>query len=185
MARTMDGAWKRFEDKLRDEEDVKRRQAENFQNSVIRDQQAIDAEIIRKMIIQEETRKELENQMVYKQIDNENEQRERRRKEKTSFGPEEDEILYQLLHNRKKDNVQATKDDLEDLIKERQNRSDFVHQLERSLDQNMVDQVTQAFHDEQRERKALDYQRKQDYKNSWIEQAIINEKVREVDNLFN
>ena len=49
----------------------------------------------------------------------------------------------------------------------------------------MVDQVTQAFHDEQRERKALDYQRKQDYKNSWIEQAIINEKVREVDNLFN
>lgn len=81
--------------------------------------------------------------------------------------------------------MQATKEDLEDLIKERQNRSDFVHQLERSLDQNMVDQVTQAFHDEQRERKALDYQRKQDYKNSWIEQAIINEKVREVDNLFN
>ena len=61
MARTMDGAWKRFEDQLRVEEDVKRRQAENFQNSVIRDQQAIDAEIIRKMIIQEETRKELEN----------------------------------------------------------------------------------------------------------------------------
>jgi hypothetical protein len=144
-----------------------------------------DAEIIRKMIIQDETRKELENQMVYKQIENENDQRERRRKEKTSFGPEEDEILYQLLHNRKKDNLQATKEDLEDLIKERQNRSDFVHQLERSLDQNMVDQVTQAFHDEQRERKALDYQRKQDYKNSWIEQAIINEKVREVDNLFN
>ena len=61
MAQTMDGAWKRFEDKLRVEEDVKRRQAENFQNSVIRDQQAIDAEIIRKMIIQEETRKELEH----------------------------------------------------------------------------------------------------------------------------
>jgi hypothetical protein len=61
---------------------------------VIRDQQAIDAEIIRKMIIQEETRKELENQMVYRQIENENDQRERRRKEKTSFGPEEDEILY-------------------------------------------------------------------------------------------
>jgi hypothetical protein len=61
MAQTMDGAWKRFEDQLRVEEDVKRRQAENFQNSVIRDQQAIDAEIIRKMIIQEETRKELEH----------------------------------------------------------------------------------------------------------------------------
>jgi hypothetical protein len=38
MARTMDGAWKRFEDQLRVEEDVKRRQAENFQSSVIRDQ---------------------------------------------------------------------------------------------------------------------------------------------------
>lgn len=87
MARTMDGAWKRFEDKLRDEEDVKRRQAENFQNAVIRDQQAIDAEIIRKMMIQEETRKELENQMVFKQIDNENDLRERRRKENTHFGP--------------------------------------------------------------------------------------------------
>jgi hypothetical protein len=61
MAQTMDGAWKRFEDQLRVEEDVKRRQAENFQNSVIRDQQAIDAEIIRKMIIHEETRKELEH----------------------------------------------------------------------------------------------------------------------------
>jgi len=49
----------------------------------------------------------------------------------------------------------------------------------------MVDQVTQAFHDEQRERKALDYSRKQDFKNAWIEQAIINEKARAVDNLFN
>ena len=65
--------------------------------------------------------------MVYKQIENDNDKRERRRKEKTSFGPEEDEILFQMLHNRKKDNVQATKEDLEELIKERQNRSDFVH----------------------------------------------------------
>jgi hypothetical protein len=35
-----------------------------------------------------------------------------------------------------------------------------VGQLERSLDQNMVEQMVQAFHDEQRERKALEYQRK-------------------------
>ena len=185
MARTMDGAWKRFEDQLRMEEEVKRRQAENFQNAVIRDQQAIDAEIVRKMMVQEETRKELENQMVFKQIENDNELRERRRKEKTSFGPEEDELLYQMLAERRKDAKQATKQDLEELIRERQDRGDFVHKLERSLDQNMVDQVTQAFHDDQRERKALDYQRKQDFKNAWIEQAIINEKVRAVDNLFN
>jgi hypothetical protein len=49
----------------------------------------------------------------------------------------------------------------------------------------MVDQTVQAFHEEQRERKALDHQRKQDLKNAWIEQAIINEKVRNIENLFN
>jgi hypothetical protein len=51
MARTLDGAWKRFEDQLRYEEEAKRRQAESFQNAVIRDQQAIDADIIRKMMV--------------------------------------------------------------------------------------------------------------------------------------
>ncbi len=49
----------------------------------------------------------------------------------------------------------------------------------------MVEQMVQAFHEEQRERKALDNQRKQDLKNAWIEQAMINEKVRNIDNLFN
>ena len=60
-----------------------------------------------------------------------------------------------------------------------------MNRLEKNLDQNMVGQTVQAFHDEQRERKALDYQRKQDFKNSWIEQALINDKVRTIDNLFN
>lgn len=49
----------------------------------------------------------------------------------------------------------------------------------------MVDQTVQAFHEEQRERKALDYQRKQDLKNAWIEQSLINEKARNIENLFN
>jgi hypothetical protein len=35
-----------------------------------------------------------------------------------------------------------------------------MNRLEKNLDQNMVGQTVQAFHDEQRERKALDYQRK-------------------------
>ena len=139
MARTLDGAWKRFEDQLRYEEDVKRRQAENFQNAVVRDHQAIEAEIIRKMVQQEENRKELENQMVYKQMENEQERIERRKKERTSFGPEEDELLYQMLENRKKESKEMTRQDLEELIKERQNRSDFVFNLERTLDQSMVD----------------------------------------------
>ena len=119
MARTMDGAWKRFEDQLRLEEEIKRRQAESFQNAVIRDQQAIDAEVIRKMIIQEETRKELENQIVFKQYENEQEEKERRRKQRTNFGPEEDELLYQMLKERKQEAKQSTKHDLEELIKER------------------------------------------------------------------
>ena len=134
MSRTLDGAWRRFEEQLRHEEESKRRQAENFTNAVIRDQQAIDAEVIRKMMIQEETRKELENQIVYKQLENEAEERERRKKERTSFGPEEDELLYQMMLARRNENKQATKQDLEELIKERQNKSDFVYSLERSLD---------------------------------------------------
>ena len=123
--------------------------------------------------------------MMLKSIENEQDLRERRKKERTSFGPEEDEILYQMLKDRRQELKQTVKQDLESLIRERQDKSDFVHKLERTLDQNMVDQVTQAFHDEQRERKALDYSRKQDFKNAWIEQAIINEKARAVDNLFN
>jgi|LauGreDrversion4_2_1035121.scaffolds.fasta_scaffold1360206_1 hypothetical protein len=39
MAKTLDGAWKRFEDQLRNEEEAKRKQAEQFHNSIIREQQ--------------------------------------------------------------------------------------------------------------------------------------------------
>lgn len=77
--------------------------------------------------------------MVYKQMENEQERVERRKKERTSFGPEEDELLYQMLANRKKESKDVTKQDLENLIKERQDRSDFAYNLERTLDQSMVD----------------------------------------------
>ncbi len=112
------------------------------------------------MAVQEETRKELEKQMFYKDTVREMEEIERRRKEKTSFGPEESGVLYQALEQRKSQAREATKRDLEDLMKERAERGDFVDKLERTLDQNMVHQTVQAFHDEQRERKALEYQRK-------------------------
>ena len=67
MAKTMDGAWRRFEDKLKLEEDTKRRQAEQFQQAVTRDQQAIESEVMRKIIIQDVNRKELDKQIYYKQ----------------------------------------------------------------------------------------------------------------------
>ena len=98
--------------------------------------------------------------MFYKDTIREMEEIQRRKKEKTSFGPEESGALYEALDQRKSQARHETKRDLENLIKERSDRQDFVDRLERNLDYNMVDQTVQAFHDEQRERKALDYQRK-------------------------
>lgn len=67
------------------------------------------------------------------------EEMERRKKEKTSFGPEENQLLYQMLENRKNDIKQETKEQLENLIREKQDRQEFVSKLERSLDHKMVD----------------------------------------------
>ena len=80
----------------------------------------------------------------------------KRRKERTSFGPEENHLLYEILDNRKNDAKQTTKQDLLELINERTQRQEYIDKLERSLDTNMIDQVVTAFHEEQRERKALD-----------------------------
>lgn len=185
MAKTMDGAWKRFEDQLKREEDIKRKQAEQFHEAVTRDQQAIESEIMRRLIIQDETRKELEKQIHFKQTQQEIDHIESKKPIKTSFGPEENALLFEILEQRNLDCKQATKQDLQELINERASKNNFVSTLERSLDQNMVEQMVNAFHEEQRERKALEHQRKADLKHAWIEQAMINEKVRNIDNLFN
>jgi hypothetical protein len=47
----MDGAWKRFEEQLKFEEEIKRRQADMFHQAVTRDQQAIDNDILRRLMI--------------------------------------------------------------------------------------------------------------------------------------
>lgn len=60
MAKTMDGAWRRFEDQLKLEEEIKRKQAEQFQEAVTRDQKAIESEIMRRLVIQEQTKTELD-----------------------------------------------------------------------------------------------------------------------------
>jgi hypothetical protein len=65
------------------------------------------------MAVQEETRKELEKQMFYKDTVREMEEIERKRKEKTSFGPEESGILYEVLDQRRSQAREATKKDLE------------------------------------------------------------------------
>jgi hypothetical protein len=58
----------------------------------------------------------------------------KKQKERTSFGPEEDHLLYEILDSRKTDAKQSTKQDLEHLIKERQDRHSYMDKLERSLD---------------------------------------------------
>lgn len=61
----------------------------------------MDALVIRKMVVQEETRKDLEKQMFFKDTVREMEEIERKRKEKTSFGPEESGALYEALDQRR------------------------------------------------------------------------------------
>jgi hypothetical protein len=146
---------------------------------------AIQSEIMRRLVLQEQTKTELDKQISFKKTIEEMEKDIRSKKERTSFGPEEDRLLYEILDSRKVDAKQSTKQDLQHLIKERESRHDFMNKLERSLDQNMVEQMVQAFHEEQRERKALEHQRKLDLRHAWIEQAMINEKVRNIENLFN
>ena len=93
--------------------------------------------------------------------------------------------MFEILERRNANAKITTKHDLEQLIKMRADKTEFTSKLEKNLDQNMVEQIVQAFHEDQRERKAIDNQRKSDLKSAWIEQAIVNQKIRTVDNLFN
>ena len=67
MVKALDGAWRRFEEQLKKEEDVKKQQAENFHMAVVRDQQAIEGEIVRKLNMQQENRKDLDIQIRQKE----------------------------------------------------------------------------------------------------------------------
>ena len=57
-------------------------------------------------------------------------------------------MLYEILEKRNMDAKQNTKNDLEELINEKDQRNKFMNGLERTLDQNMVEQTVQAFHEE-------------------------------------
>lgn len=90
-----------------------------------------------------------------------------------------------MLEKRAAEHKLSTRQELLHLILEKAEKKVFAEQLEKGIDQNMIEQTVEAFHEEQRERKALEHQRKLDLKRAWIEQAIVNEKVRDIDNLFN
>lgn len=77
--------------------------------------------------------------MFYKDTIREMEEIQRKKKEKTSFGPEESGVLYAALEQRRSHAKHHTKKDLENLIKERAERNEFMDKLERNLDQNMVE----------------------------------------------
>lgn len=105
--------------------------------------------------------------------------------ERTSFGPEEDALLYEVLGNRRAEAREATKQELLEMIRERAQRRDFMNELERTVDATVIDQTVQAYHEEQRERKALERERMHQMRDAWIEQAFVNEKARDIENLFN
>ena len=56
------------------------------------------------------------------------------RKDRTSFGPEENDLMYEILEQRNQDAKDYTKHHLQSLINERANKNEFVSSLERSLD---------------------------------------------------
>lgn len=101
MARAQDGAWKRFEQQLKRDEDVKRQQAQFFHQAVTRDQQAIEGEITRKQVLMEENKRELDVQIKQKEDISSLEKELSKQFERTSFGPEEDHLLYEILGNRR------------------------------------------------------------------------------------
>lgn len=150
-----------------------------------RDQQAIEGEIVRKLNMQQENRKDLDVQIRQKEDVAAFEREVNRQQERTSFGPEEDHMLYEVIGNRRAQAKHDTKLQLLEMIKERAERREFMHELERSIDANVIDQTVQAYHEEQRERKALEKERMNDMRNAWLEQAFVNEKARDIDNLFN
>ena len=53
---------------------------------------------------------------------------------KTNFGPEEDEIVIQLMQDLERQKKEKMKQELEAQISERKTRKDVLQQLERSLD---------------------------------------------------
>ena len=89
---------------------------------------------MRRLIIQGETKRDLEKQIFYKQTVQEFEQEQSKKRQKTSFGPEENELLYHILEKRIDDAKQINKSNLEKLIRERANKHEFMSQLEKGLD---------------------------------------------------
>ena len=93
--------------------------------------------------------------------------------------------MYEVLGGRRAEARLATKQQLQEMIREREERREFMKDLEKTVDATVIDQTVQAYHEEQRERKALEKDRMNQMKAAWIEQAFVNEKARDIENLFN
>ena len=131
-----------------------------FNQAVLKDQHSIESEVMRRAVVKEEVKRNLDKQLAIKQTIAEMEKENELKAAKTNFGPEENAELYNSQGNRRSEAKVANKHDLIALMKEKEDRHKFIDKLERSLDMNMVDQQVQAYYEEQKERKALDAQRK-------------------------
>ena len=135
----MDGAWKRFEEQLQKEEEIKKRQADQFQEAITRDQKAIESEIIKRLSLQEEHRRGLDQQITTKYNHQDLDNDQKKYKDRTSFGPEENQLLFEILERRNSEMKQSTKQELQRLMRENMLKQEFMSQLEKSLDQNMIE----------------------------------------------
>lgn len=89
--------------------------------------------------MQQENKKDLDVQIRQKEDVAAFEKEINRYQERTSFGPGEDYMLYEVAGNRRAEAKQATKLHLLEMIKERAERREFMHDLERSIDANVID----------------------------------------------
>ncbi|CDW72251.1 UNKNOWN [Stylonychia lemnae] len=184
MELTMNRAWLRYEDELRQKEEHKKKLAENFYHSIEKDQKQIEMENFKRIQNQKTTRKELIDQMEHrKMMENFNNQQEKVFV-KTSFGPEQNELLVSMLDEIQKEKKFVTKNDLEDLITSKKTKQDIDTINEHSVDKKTINGLQQTFMEEQKRIIEIEKQKKLKNKNEWISQAKMNEKAKKVENLF-
>jgi hypothetical protein len=64
---------------------------------------------MRRVVIKEQVKSELDKQISFKKTVEGMENEIKRQKERTSFGPEEDHLLYEILDARKTDAKESTR----------------------------------------------------------------------------
>jgi len=101
---------------------MKRRQAELFQQACLKDQQAIESEVMRRAEFKEETKRVLDQQLAMKNTAERIEKAAEGLLIKTTFGPEEDDAVYDANGGRRNEAKENTKTALLALMKEKEER---------------------------------------------------------------